>query len=275
MPRLSAILFLVIFLSFNAAAQKPEKPWVEWSLKEAQKILDDSPWGRTQTETDTSEMFYSPTATPVTASANATTQDRAAQGATNQATSVKFRIRFFTAKPIRQAFVRLLESQNQLDKARTEKMRAWADLHTDEYIIVAVSYEATDRRYLGRVDQAFESAVTAVLKDSTYLERRDGKRLFLSEYKPPKKDGLGAHFIFPRILDGQPFLTADSGSIRFHSEYQNQSALDPALTTNGQSSRTGNTRQSSSSIQPGSPFKFKLDMRFKVSEMMYGGVLEY
>src|SRR6267142_3530382 len=252
MRKLPVVLALTVLFGFGAAGQKQDKPWMEWSSKEAQKILDDSPWGRTQIETDTSEMFYSPTATPVTATANATTPDRAAQGATNQATSVKFRIRFFTARPIRQAFVRLLESQNQVDKARDEKMRAWADLHTDDYIVVAVSYEATDRRYLGRVDQAFQSAVTSLLKDSTYLERKDGKRLFLGDYRPPQKDGLGAHFIFPRLLEGRPFLTVDSGSIRFHSEYQNQSTLDPALNPNGQTSRRGNSGQSSSSIQPGS-----------------------
>jgi len=275
MRKLAAILFLIAFFGFSAAGQKEDKPWMEWSSKEAQKILDNSPWGRTQIETDTSEMFYSPTATPVTSSANATTQDRAAQGATNQATSVKFRIRFFTARPIRQAFVRLLESQNQLDKTNAEKMHTWANLHTDDYIVVAVSYEATDRRYLGRVDQAFESAITSILKDNTYLERRDGKRIFLSEYRTPRKDGFGAHFIFPRMLNGEPFITADSGSIRFHSEYQNQSTLDPALNPNGQTSRTGNRGQSSSSIQPSSPFKFKLDMKFKIGEMIYDGVLEY
>ena len=275
MRKSAIILLLTLLPGVVAFAQKQTKPWMEWSQKEAQKILDDSPWGRTQTETDTSEMFYSPTATPVTATANATTSDRASQGATNQATSIKFRIRFFTAKPIRQAFVRMLENQNQLDNAKAERMRAWADLHTDEFIIVAVSYEGTDRRYLGRVAQAFESAVTAILKDSTYLERKDGKRLFLSEYKPPKKDGFGAHFIFPRVLDGQPFINADSGSIRFHSEYENKTTLDPALNPSGQTSRSGNSRQNSSNIQPESPFKFKLDMKFKVAEMMYGGVLEY
>ncbi len=268
------IVLLTLLIGFGTFAQKQGKPWSQWNAKDAQKILDDSPWGKTQTETDTTEMVYSPTATPVTATANATTQDRAAQGATNQATSIKFRIRFFTARPIRQALVRMLGEHNQLDNVKAERMRAWADLHTDEFIIVAVSYEGTDRRYLGRVAQAFESAVTAILKDSTYLERKDGKRLFLSEYKPPKKDGFGAHFIFPRVLDGQPFINADSGSIRFHSEYENRTTLDISLNPAGQTSR-GTTPQNKSAIQPESQYKFKLDMRFKVADMTYDGVLEY
>ena len=259
-------LLLVLSLAFSAIAQKPPKKWTEWSPKETEKILNDSPWGKTQTETDTSEMVYSPT--PITSSANATSQ-----GATNQATSVKFRIRFLTARPIRQALVRVLEDQNRVDKSRLATMHAWADLHTDEFIILAVTYEGSDRRYLGRSQQAFESAVTAVLKDNTYLERKDGKRVFLAEYKPPKNDGFGAHFIFPRTLNGEPFLTADGGTVRFHCDWTNGATLDSAMNPTGQTSR-GATRNSGS-IQADSPFKLRLEMRFKLAEMMYDGVLEY
>jgi hypothetical protein len=269
MRKSAIVLLLTLLPGIVAFAQKQTKPWTDWNQKEAQKMLDDSPWGRTQIDTDTSEMVYTPTA-----AGNAANSDRAAQGATNQATSIKFRIRFFTARPIRQALVRILEENNQLDKAKAENLHQWANLHTDEYIVVAVSYEGTDRRYLGRVSQAFESAVTAILKDKTYLERRDGKRLFLTEYKPPQKDGFGAHFIFPRALDGQPFINTDSGSIRFHSEYENKTALDTALNPAGQTSR-GVAPQNKNAIQPESQYKFKLDMRFKVADMTYDGVLEY
>jgi hypothetical protein len=268
MYRAFAGVLLALSLAFSAVSQKLPKPWTEWSSKDTEKILNDSPWGKTQTETDTSEMVYSPTA--ITASANSTSQ---AQGATNQATSVKFHIRFFTARPIRQAVVRTLEDQNRVNKGMLETMHAWADLHSDEYIIIAVTYEGSDRRYLGRTQQAFESAVTAVLKDNTYLERKDGKRLFLAEYKPPKKDGFGAHFIFPRTLNGEPFLTADGGTVRFHCDWTNTNTLDSAMNPAGQTSR-GATRNSGS-IQADSPFKLRLEMRFKLAEMMYDGVLEY
>ncbi|MFN0124701.1 MAG: hypothetical protein ACKV2V_29715, partial [Blastocatellia bacterium] len=52
-----AILFL---LTAGAIAQKKYKPWTEWSEKDAQKMLNDSPWGQTQADTNTSEMFYNP-----------------------------------------------------------------------------------------------------------------------------------------------------------------------------------------------------------------------
>ena len=55
--------FALLSMSF---AQKERKPWTEWSQKEAENVLNDSPWSRMQTDTDTSEMFFQPTADPVT-----------------------------------------------------------------------------------------------------------------------------------------------------------------------------------------------------------------
>ena len=45
--------------------------------------------------------------------------------------------------------------------------------------------------------QVFNSANTGVLKNNTYLENNDGKRLFLQEYIAPINDGMGAKFVFP------------------------------------------------------------------------------
>src|SRR5204863_2541227 len=103
-----------------------------------------------------------------------------------------------------------------------------------------VACESTDRRFLGRAMQAFNSAVTSVLKNSAYLERGDGKRVFLGSYVPPTgKDVFGARFVFPRSLDGQPFLATDSGSLRFHAEYESNTSLDAANNPAGQTSRRG------------------------------------
>jgi hypothetical protein len=91
--------------------------------------------------------------------------------------------------------------------------------------------------------QVIESAATGTLKNTTYLERNDGKRIFLEQYVPPGKDGFGARFIFPRMVDEKPFLSAEFNDVRFVSEYGTSS--------------------------------IKLNMRFKVSDMMMNGKLEY
>ena len=243
MKRILIAITVLVLIAVASTAQKHDKPWQEWSKKDAQKILDDSAWGQTQTETDVSEMFY----TPTTQSGRGTSSSRQVQGATNQPINVNFHIRFFTARPIRQAFARLMIiNQPNLDKGTIERLTTFTNLRSDQWIIVAVGYDANDQRFSGPVMQAFGSATTETLKNNTYLERKDGTKNFLNEYVPPGKDGFGARFIFPRNVDGQPFVTVDSGEVRFYSEY-------PTTGTN----------------------KLKLNMRFKVADMIANGQLEY
>lgn len=160
--------------------------------------------------------------------------------------------------------------QTETAKAASEKRRSWANLSPGDFIIVTVVYEGNDKRYLARVMQSFNKAITPVLRNSVYLERKDGKRVFLSDYVPPGKDPFGARFIFPRTIDGQPFLSAESGSLRFHAEYENRAMIDSPIR-----SAPAGASVSPSAIQPESPFKFKLDMKFKTVGMVYNGELEY
>jgi hypothetical protein len=84
------------------------------------------------------------------------------------------------------------------------------------------------------------------LKNTTFLEIKGGKRIFLQEFQPATPDGLGARigarFIFQRLVDGKPFITPESEEIHFFS---------PLSGT------------------------YKLDRRFKIKDMMYEGKLEY
>jgi len=230
MKKLATTLMFVIAFVVVAGAQKKVKPWDEWDEKEVQRMLNNSPWGQTQTETNTSEMFYS---------ANETGRSRSTEGAYNQAINLNFRIRLLSAKPIRQAFARGVGMKNpQL----VEKLHAFADQKSDQWIVVAVDYDSTDQRFTGKAMQLFSSAITSTLKNNTYLETKDGKRVFLQEYMAPIKDGMGAKFVFPRTIDDKPFVNAESGYLRFYAEMG---------------------------------ANIKLNMRFKIADMMYDGKLEY
>jgi hypothetical protein len=249
------VLVVSSFLVFGNLAFAQEKPWSEWTRAEAEKILNHSAWGQTQTETDTTEMVYTPTtqgaSTGSTRSENirgltdrqAINNSRAAQGATNQAISVNYHVRLLSATPVRQAFMRVMElTQKNLDRETLRNLKSFVERDFSEYIVVAVTFDSTDGRYSGPALQAFASATLGTLKNKTYLERKDGKRLFLMDYRTPINDGLGAKFIFPRIVDERNFLNADSGSFRFYSEVSSQ---------------------------------IKLNVTFRMSELMYNGQLEY
>lgn len=253
MSKAAVTLLLAGLLAVGVSAQKNLKPWAEWSKKDVQKILNDSPWGQTQVEEDTSEMFYKPTTqqpgatntgtsrgTTVTDTSGGLKRGEENGGAVNQATGVKFRIRWLSARPIRQALAR----QITLESGQwNEQLRAFAEGSTENRAVVAVWFESTDQRFSNRVMQVFNGSITAVLKNSTYLERKDGQRIFLQEYLSPQHNTLGAAlFIFPRTVNERPLLLPESGDVRFVCEFNKD---------------------------------LKLNMKYKLADMMYDGKLEY
>jgi hypothetical protein len=245
--RFSVVLMLLVLAAIGVetvTGQKQPKSWKEWSKKDAEKILSDSPWSHLQVDTDLSEMFYQPTTDARTSGGRApNANSRLEQGATNQETKLTYGIRFFSARPVRQAFIRMIQLQKRdLEPDVVDRMNKYAELPSTDSIIIAVTIEGTDKRSLGKAMQVIESAATGTLKNTTYLERNDGKRVFLEEYLPPGKDGFGARFIFPRMVDERPFLSTDFNDVRFVSEFGTA---------------------------------IKLNMRFKVSDMMLDGRLEY
>jgi len=243
------IYAIVITMSLAAAlmlstglAQLPEKAWTDWDKKEVQKILEDSPWAQTQTETDTSQQFYSPTSDPRTMGRGSSDGSRLAQGATNQAVNLQYIVQVFSARPIREALARRMILQQNLPANAIDKLRQFAEVTSPDSIIFTVTYKSNDQRAGNNALQAFAGNTTASLKNNTYLQRNDGKQLFLEEYVPPGKDGFGARFIFLRHPDDKPFFDANSGEIHFVAQFS------------------------------GIP---KIERRFKLANMVYAGKVEF
>jgi hypothetical protein len=199
-----------------------QKPWSEWDKKEVDKMLNGSAWGQTQNETFSAELT-------------------AAIGLPDvQKQYYNYRIRFFSARPVREAFARQLMLANP--KVQASQLQNFVNGDYSEMIVVAVTVDGEDRRLTGPLGQDLAAARTDTLKNKVYLERKDGKRLFLQEYAPPGTDGTGAKFVFPRMLDGKPFLAADEEYVRFVGD-----------------------------VGRGTDIKWK----FKIADMIYDGKLEY
>ena len=241
MTRITAMLFFM-FLATSALIAQTGKPWLEWNMKETTKILNDSAWGQTQLETKEAESASA--AITNTGSSRTMVPRDASKDSPGAITSyIKYYIRLLSAKPVRQAIVRklILESPD-MDAERKEQLKSFAEATTSDFIVVAVVAEAKDGSIGRDALQAFETATFNSLKDSTYLERRDGQRVLLADFKAPIADGLGAKFVFPRTLNNQPFLTPESGQLKFYSQLSK---------------------------------KIKIEARYKVSDMLYEGRLEY
>jgi hypothetical protein len=222
---------VVLSYPLVVTAQWSKKPYTEWSEKDATKLLNDSPWCQTQAVTDTSQM---------------TGQGRADSGQSRvqEVVNVNLRIRFLSAKPTRQAISHLMELTNRekISAQLAERLKAFAAADFPDYIVITVTSESDKAsRLLQQTQASFYKLTTSELRNNTYL-LSGGQRVFIKEYQPPGNDGLGARYIFPRTVDGKPFITPESGDVLFHSE--------PAGAT-------------------------ALNMRYKVKDMMYGGKLEY
>jgi hypothetical protein len=223
---------LTVSIATVTPGQWQKKPYREWSDKEARGILDNSPWAQTQTITDTSHMFD-------TGRAVASNERREAE-----VPETKFHIRFFTAKPIRQATARSIEirQKGEISKQLAAQLEGLANADFPDYIIITVMMEvAKSGSQMGAAASLLDRQTTSQLKTDTFLSLK-GKRLFLVEYQPPRPDGLGARFVFPRLVDGKPFVSEADGELFFHS-----------------------------SLNSGP----ELSMRFKVKDMMFDGKLEY
>jgi hypothetical protein len=168
-----------------------------------------------------------------------------AQTTPPSAVHINFRIRFMSARPVRLAVKRMMELKlkEKMSAEMAEHLKTFVSGDFKDLIVVTV---VCDSPQVGANVQEAQSLLhnrgTAQLKNDTFLEIKGGKRLFLQEFQTPRNDGMGARFLFPRTVDGQPFITPETNEVRFFAELSSA---------------------------------YKLDRRFKIKDMTYEGKLEY
>ncbi len=231
-----SIPVLLLLFSVTTPAQWDRKPPAEWSEKEATKILNDSPWGRTQTFDFPLEAYKG----PITGRQGTGNQTSARPP---DAAHLFFRVRFLSAKPIRQALGRIIELKQKvaMNSELADRLQRFASGES-ENIVVAVTSDTEETGANAQQAAALLRRDNAELKNTAFLEIKGGKRIFLQEFQPTKPDGFGARFIFQRFVDGKPFITPESEEIHF---------VAPLSDT------------------------YRIDRRFKIKDMMYEGKLEY
>jgi hypothetical protein len=245
MNRSICVCFVLLLFVSLGIAQQPKR-WTEWSKKEVEKTLNDSAWGQTQSEGSGAQSGSSSAITSTMAARNEdrniNAAARAESGEAKPSTVVKYHVRFLSAKPVREAFARqVLLAQEQPNEELTGQLQSFVDRSFADYIVLAVGLEVADQKMAAPLTRAFTMATTETLQKNVYLERKDGKKLFLMEYRAPTQDGMGAKFVFQRVVDGEPFLN-EKDSVRFVAQLNE---------------------------------KMKVNTRYKLGDMLYDGKLEY
>jgi hypothetical protein len=229
------LLGLLYLLQLSAKDFWEEKPYTQWTEKQAQKILSDSPWGKTQVITlegsgpdlGGDRGVYGPT-TPGgrqdgSAGGGGGTQTRTGSpggvggadagnpgslGGNREARTLNFQVLWYSSTRVRQAMGRL----GQLHGSVSEEQVSTFSQQPMENYVIAVS---------GPMMKPFEEASSESLKGKTFLasKKDKNKKVELKEFVSPKdrKDGL-ALFAFPRALDGKPFLEVADEEAQFVTE---------------------------------------------------------
>jgi hypothetical protein len=242
--RMLGVLALLSICSVSTAAQWEKKLYTEWSEREAQKLLDDSPWGKTQSFTASTELTGSG-------------RSGSRETLTNSF-QLNFHIRFFSAGPTRQALARIMElkQRGKLNEEMAGQLKKFAAGEFLELVVVTVSCDAEQPGLpLQGALAMLQKLTTADLKSNTFLEVA-GQKVYLQEYQAPRNDGFGARFIFPRLVDNEPYISPKTNEVRFYSEL-----------SSGFASRSGPVASTAQN--------YTLNMRFKVSAMNFRGKLEY
>ncbi len=232
------ILFFLLGATYLPAQDSWPEPFEKWNRNQVSRMLSDSPWSQIQT-----------------LSTSLSGKNSGLQG--EKEIFNKFTVRFFSALPVREAYVRMMQILNKYDEMAPEQRREFESrfkralsLDVSDRVIVALEFASNDPDANREMKRFFETARTETIKQSVYLISQHLNRVELREYFPPSSDGTGAKFVFPRMLNGQPVIAAGDKEVRFEFEI-------PLIDRGGQSNRP------------------KLLVHFKVPKMFYKGELSY
>ena len=249
-----SLLSLLLICSASASAQWQKKPSAEWNGDDIKKLMNDSPWVKKLDLINVGKAGYPSGAGSNTRSRegndpsvklnNDPTVPKPEAISDRSYTSIY--VRLVSAKPILEAI-----KQNKVlpddDERQVQELKALANAGPGDLIIVAVGLEtlATPPKPYG--SGSVTGSISPEVAKETFLEVKGGQRIPLYAYKPGKTYNLlmGSFFVFKRVVDGKPIITADSGEFRFHTKM----------------------RSAGKSVD--------IDAKYKTKDLLYDGKLEF
>lgn len=202
---------LVLWWCLSAAAQEKgvwaTKPWQEWTKKDVEQVLNDSPWVKSQK-----------VLVPV--------------GRANAPNDFTFILRLRSALPMRQAIVRQRQLDAKYDKM-SERDRAAFDARNqgllecpacaDNYVLTLTSRSENNPGF-DWVYVSFSSVTLPFMQQYSYIANEAGEERRLVNFVQPKQSGVEAIFFFPRLDErGRALITPESKKLIFRLSPHNTS----------------------------------------------------
>lgn len=174
-----------------------------WTLDEAVWMLNESPWARRETFTRLVGGIGS-----------------GVRGE-KEILSTYF-VRFLSARPIREAFVRIQQIKSGYSEMAEGQKRRFdhmtqqgLNLDVRRWIVVAVAFRSNDSDQEIRFRRYMRAQTLETLKNTTSLSTRRFPELQPVAYFPPREDSVGAKFVFPRQQNGSEVVSPQDDEITF------------------------------------------------------------
>lgn len=204
-----ALLIGIFLAANNASAQGfwAKKPWQKWSADECKKMLTDSPWAQTWTNTQIVN-------TPIGQRSNATGR--------NEDPILYYFVQLRSALPVRQAVGRSAQIENKYDKATDAQKKAIDDSvngylarNYDDDIVVHMDYNSNVEVYERDLRHYWQAFAPGVVPENTYLINSRGQKIVPRAMEVATGAQTAVEFIFPRRVKGQILIQPGDKSFSF------------------------------------------------------------
>lgn len=210
-----------------------DEPFTKWDQKQVNLVFNNSAWAQTKEYRGQASGMHGTVADrgSTTSATNGAVTGTGGGTLGVDVPEFTFTARFFSAQPIREAYVRMLQIMNHYDTLPAEKQKSFDDkvdglLRADvsQEVTVTLSFRTNDPQAQRDMNEWFNTQTTDTFKQNAYLYTPAGQ-IALLKYIPPQEGGggLGARFIFPRLFNGEPILQPGAtGKLRFQLSWQPQ-----------------------------------------------------
>lgn len=262
MHLMSHLLCSALVILLARAPLPEEESYDKWPLSKAVKILNASAWARHETFT------------------------KVVGGVGSGVAGEKeiyntFYVRFLSARPIREAFTRIQQIQQEYDSLTEqerrhldERLRAVLDLDVERWIIVSLGFRSNDPNEESLVRRFFESETTETMRNRAFLSTESLPQVGLAAYFSPVEESVGAKFVFPRHVNGEDIVGRKTERITF--ELLRAPGTDSGSGQGaGRGGRGGRFRDADRVDASASESGSDLRSTFRVEDMVIGGELVF
>lgn len=200
----------------------PATPFQEWSKKEAEQVLEDSPWAvkqevRLRYASQARRVAGGSVPSATEGAITDTTSTTADLGGAEAPVDFQFTLRLRSAVIVRQAVARLKQLEPNSDKsekgraAREAKVTGLLECPTcEQNYVLTLSAKSKERPGADPIFAAFKGGRLSDLQRYVFIANSRGERRDLIHFVPPKAPGEEAVFYFPRFnKKGEPLITPE------------------------------------------------------------------